>query len=105
MVCIMGTRLELQTLLEGILGSDNVYFQPPSSKSMDYPCIRYELSDVRTKFANNIPYSHKKQYQLTIIDEDPDSGIPDKIAKLPMCAFDRPYTANNLNHYVYNIYY
>ena len=101
----MGTRLQLQTLLEALLGSRNVYFQPPSTVKMKYPCIVYSLSDIDTKFADNIPYSNKRRYQLTAIDANPDSVIPDKLALLPMCVFDRSYTADNLNHYVFNIYF
>lgn len=101
----MGTRLQLQTLLEALLGSRNVYFQPPSTVKMKYPCIVYSLSDIDTKFADNIPYSNKRRYQSTAIDPNPDSVIPDKLALLPMCVFDRSYTADNLNHYVFNIYF
>ena len=101
----MGTRIQLQSLLETLLGSRNVYFQPPPSVKMKYPCIVYSLSDIDTKFADNNPYSNSRRYQLTAIDPNPDSTIPDKLALLPMCIFDRSYTADNLNHYAFNIYY
>ena len=101
----MGTRIQLQSLLETLLESRNVYFQPPPSVKIKYPCIVYSLSDIDTKFADNNPYSNSRRYQLTAIDPNPDSTIPDKLALLPMCIFDRSYTADNLNHYVFNIYY
>ena len=101
----MGTRIQLQSLLETLLESRNVYFQPPPSVKMKYPCIVYSLSDIDTKFADNNPYSNSRRYQLTAIDPNPDSTIPDKLALLPMCIFDRSYTADNLNHYVFNIYF
>lgn len=101
----MGLRANLQKILEDILGSDHVYFQPPETVKMKYPCIVYNLSSAQTDFADNQPYRYKKRYQITVIDRDPDSEIPDKIAMLPMCVFDRPYTANNLNHSVFYIYY
>lgn len=101
----MGQRLELQTLLTSILGSGNVYFQPPPSVKMKYPCIIYKRDDAITNFADNKPYANKKRYQVTVIDQNPDSEIPDKIAKLPFCIFDRFYTADNLNHDVYNIFF
>jgi hypothetical protein len=99
----MGSRLGLQALLETLVG--NVYFQPPESLKLSYPCIVYSRSDMDTKFADDIPYAHSKQYQLIVIDKDPDSSIPGKVALLPMCTFDRHYTANNLNHDVFDIYY
>ena len=101
----MGTRLELQTLLETLMGSRNVYFQPPESVKLSYPCIIFNRSAEDTKFADDQPYVRQKRYQLTVIDKNPDSVIPDKIASLPRCIFDRHFTSNNLNHDVYNIYY
>ena len=101
----MGTRIQLQSLLETLLESRNVYFQPPPSVKMKYPCVVYSLSDIDTKFADNNPYSNSRRYQLTAIDQNPDSTIPDELALLPMCIFDRSYTADNLNHYVFNIYF
>lgn len=98
-------RLELHDLLKAIPGVADAYFQPPSSDKMVYPCIRYERSDIDTAFADNNPYRHAKRYQLTVIDSDPDSLIPDEVAKLPECTFDRHYTADNLNHDIFNLYY
>lgn len=101
----MGSRLELQTLLENLLGSRNVYFQPPSSVSMKYPAIVYSLNDVVNSHANNSVYSQSIAYTVTVIDKNPDSEYAKKVSKLPMCTFDRPYTADNLNHYVYTLYF
>lgn len=101
----MGERLELQTLLTGILGTSNVYFQPPPTVKMVYPCIVYSRDYARTIFASDKPYQHTKRYQIIVIDRDPDSGIPAKIAALPMCIYDRFYTADNLNHDVYKIFF
>lgn len=52
-----------------------------------------------------MPYNYRVGYQVTVIDRNPDSLIPGKIASLPMCKFDRHYKAENLNHDVYNLYY
>lgn len=101
----MGQRADLQTLLETILGSNNVYFQPPSTIKMSYPCIVYRRDNIDTEFADNKPYRHVTRYLVTVIGSDPDSEIPKKIAELPMCIFDRFYTANNLNHDVYRLFF
>lgn len=98
-------RLELQALLEGILGTRNVYFQPPANVQMSYPCIVYERDNARTRFAGNAPYRYTKRYQVTVIDQNPDSPIPDKIAQLPMCTFSRHYATNNLNHDAFTLYF
>lgn len=101
----MGDRQDLQDLLVSILESTNVYFQPPTNIQLSYPCIVYIKDKRDTEFAGNLPYKDVNGYQLTIIDHDPDSEIPDKIAKLPMCLFDRFFRADNLNHFVYNIFF
>jgi hypothetical protein len=98
-------RLQLQTMLENLLGSRHVYFQPPENVKMAYPCIKYAKGFCDTRFANDNPYSHLQHYELTVIDKNPDSLIPGKVAALPTCKFDRRFTADNLNHVVYNIYY
>lgn len=101
----MGQRIDLHNILLDILGLPNVYFQPPPTLQMQYPCIRYERSDIRTEFADNVPYARKKEYTITVITHDPDSDIPDKVGALPMCVFDRFYTAQNLNHDVFTIFF
>jgi hypothetical protein len=101
----MAPRVELQTILEGVLGTGNVYFQPPPSLQMQYPCIVYKRDDAQTDFAGNKPYLYSKRYQVTVIDRNPDSHIPDRIAELPMCLFDRFFAADNLNHDVFNLYF
>lgn len=101
----MGQRLQLQTLLEALLGSRNVYFQPPPSKDLQYPCIVYNRQSVDTKHASNKPYSRKTRYQVTVIDRNPDSTIHEKIGALPMASYDRFFTADNLNHDVYNLFF
>jgi hypothetical protein len=101
----MGTRLEFQDLLESVLGSPNVYFQPPTSTVMEYPAIVYNRDALRDQFADNLPYLRRTRYQVTVIDPDPDSLIPDKVAALPLSAYDRHFTADQLNHDIYNVYY
>jgi hypothetical protein len=101
----MAQRLELQAILTEILQTDQVYFQPPPSVRMDYPCIVYKRDYELTEFADDKPYTHKKRYLVTVIDRNPDSGIPDKIAELPLCVYDRFYTADNLNHDVFKLFF
>ena len=102
----MGSRLELQAELEDILGSENVYFQPPGSVKMSYPAIRYKLSGKDLKRANNKIYRKTNEYEGVVIDSDPDTEIPDALLeRFEMISFGRPYTADNLNHYPFTLYY
>ena len=101
----MPSRIDLQKELERLLGSRNVYYQSPETIKMEYPAIRYSKSDIKTKFANDKPYVHKKQYTIIVIDRKPDNAVIDKILKLPMCTYDRHYTSDNLHHDVMTLYY
>lgn len=99
----MARRLELQALLLSMV--PNVYFQPPPTVLMKYPCIVYKRDYHNTEFADDKPYKHRKRYQVTVIDPNPDSDIPSKVAELPLCLFDRFFTADNLNHDVYKLFF
>ena len=99
----MGQRLQLHELLETI--ADNVYFQPPPNIQIEYPCIIYHRDYANTDFADNNPYTFTLRYMVTVIDRDPDSDIPGKVALLPMCIFNRFYTADSLNHDVFRLFF
>lgn len=101
----MASRLELQTKLETLLGSRNVYFQPPENTKLSYPCIIYKLNKMDTKHADNKVYRKDNGYQLTLIHKDPDNTIKDDILQLPKARFANFFVNDNLNHYVYTIYY
>lgn len=101
----MDRRLKLHQILVDILGSNHVYFQPPASVKLVYPCIIYQYETGDTQFADDQPYIFVRRYQLTVIDLNPDSEIPGKIAELSRCLNDRNYTVDNLNHYTFNLYY
>jgi hypothetical protein len=101
----MAPRLDLQELLVTLLESSNVYFQPPDSTRMSYPAIVYNRDYRKTEYADNLPYKHKKRYQVTVIDRNPDSEIPDRVAELPLCSFETFFAADELNHDVFNLYF
>ena len=101
----MGSRLDLQTLLEEVLGSGNVYVQPPASLRMNYDAIVYSRRSIDNSFANNNVYKQDDSYEITAIYRDPDSELPRRISLLPRCRFDRHFIVDNLNHDVFTIYY
>lgn len=98
-------RSDLQEILENLLGSANVYFQPPANLTMQYPCIVYGRNNADVDFAGNFPYRDCLRYQITVIDRNPDSDIPKKVAQLPMTLMQRAFAANNLNHDVFFTYF
>lgn len=104
-------RSELDTVLRNIInitdpvdGDSHVYFQPPESRKMKYPAIRYSLTGYRKVYANNGTYRLIPSYEVILIDHDPDSMYAEKILQLSNSTFDRTYVANNLNHFVFTLH-
>lgn len=102
----MASRLSLHEELCKVLGTRYVYFQPPESLKLDYPCVIYSRSSPRKHNANDKLYMSTNRYEGTVIDYDPDSKIPDKIVNhFPMCTLDRSYISDKLNHFTFTLYY
>lgn len=101
----MNRRLELSALLRNALGSDNVYFQPPETVKMKYPAIVYSLNNIQNVHADDGVYLSHRRYSVTLIDKNLDSPTVERLSALPMCQFNRHYTSDNLNHFVFTLYF
>ena len=101
----MASRLELQTLLEELLGSRNVYFQPPETVKLNYPAIVYSRDTIESEHANDSVYMQSLRYSVTVIDKNPDSELPFKFSQMPKCRHDRSFKSDNLNHHVFTLYF
>lgn len=101
----MADRLELQQVLEDILGSRNVYYNPPPSLQMQYDAIRYTDKVNWDRFANNKRYSKKNCYEVIVITKKRRQKLVDAMLELPYCSYDRTYKADNLDHDVFTIYF
>lgn len=99
------TRVNLQNKLEELLGSKNVYYQPPENLKMEYPCIRYSKSEIRDIYANDRKYISSDVYDLVVISKKPDNPVIKKLLELPYSEFDRHYVSDNLNHDIIRIFY
>lgn len=99
-------RKEFGNILKKIPGVKTVAFQPPADYRLKYPAIIYSRDDDRQRYADDEPYIHTWRYNVLAIDSDPDSTIPDTIrATFRYCELSRVYTASNLYHYSFVIYY
>lgn len=96
-------RIQLHEILEGFV--DNVYYQPPESLKLKYPCIIYEKDDINTDYADDKTFIKKSEYSITVIGRDPDTDIPDMLVELPHCTYDRRFVSDNLYHDILRIYY
>lgn len=101
----MDRRLELHQILLNILGSNNVYFQPPPTVKLQYPCIIYGRDDIDTKYADNKRYINKVKYSILLIGRSPESDLVERILDLPYCTYNRFYAVDSLNHDAFVLYY
>lgn len=102
----MASRLELQKTLEETFPSYRVYFQPPESFKMKYPCIRYEFDGVSDLKADNSHYHSRNRYTVTVIQDDPDFYSYEVMYKaFSLCSMNQRYVADNLYHETFTIYY
>ena len=101
----MGSRTELNEKLVEILGSRNVYFDPPSNTKMHYPAIEYHYSKFKSVRADNIAYLLSTSYDVTLIEYTPDSETVRKLLLLPYCTHDRSFVSDNMHHHTFTIYY
>lgn len=101
----MDQRLKLHYKLCEILGSNNVYFQPPTSILLKYPCIIYNKKSYDNVYADDMIYCLNTVYSLTIITSNPNDDFGKQVLiQLPRTAFDRGFIIDNLYHEVYTTY-
>ena len=99
-------RVQLQTEFETFLGTRNVYFQPPESKKLSYPCIIYYKTRMPVRYANDSVYKKMQCYTVTVVDKDPDSMIADRmIEQFKYCSIESYYRSENLNHTKLTLFY
>lgn len=101
----MDKRLALHEELVGLLGSRDVYYQPPPSVKMKYPCIVYNRDGSDVLNANNDVYRHKKRYQITYIDRTSNELVTDSLERMLYCRFDNKMVIDNLYHTYLTLYY
>lgn len=102
----MNNRLKLHDKLCELVGNTNVYFQPPASVQISYPCVIYRIGNGDAKHADNMVYSYTNSYEVMFIYKQPNIDIIERVlTTLPMCGVSRMYVADNLNHYTFNVYY
>lgn len=101
----MAERMDLESRLIDIMKTNHVYYQPPETIKMKYPAIVYFLDDINHLYANDSKYKEDRSYTITLIDRNPESIYIDDILALPYCSFDRHFVTDNLNHFIFNIFW
>lgn len=98
-------RIQLQQVLEEISPELHVYFQPPESIQLSYPCIIYTVAPGKKQYASNDIYHYKQKYLVTLIYNDPDSDIPTKVESLQYCQREQHMVVQNLYHDVFQLFF
>lgn len=98
---MLKTRADVQAELESIMGNDRVYFQPPESLKIKYPCIVYSMQTVDRIFADDGPWIQFPEYLVSYIGKDPDDPKIAQLMETRGLAFDRHYVSDNLHHNVF----
>jgi len=96
---------DVRTTLMNVTGATNVYYQPPPTLKMQYPCIIFEKSDEQFKHADNSVFNRMIEYQAKVVYSDPDCPIIEQMSKVRYCRFDRHYKADGMYHDVYSLYF
>lgn len=102
----MTDRMILQKKLCSILGTNNVYFEPPENIKLNYPCFIYFSGSPFTSSANNKLYLFTNSYNVTYIDINPCTDI----IKIMLSNFDYITTGSSfvndgLHHYTFDIFF
>lgn len=94
----MATRIDLHNKLVQALGSEYVYYNPPETLKLVYPCIVYTVKNIGTVYANNLPYLNTKEYEVVVISKKPDNEAISKLLRFPLMRHTRRYVVDDLYH-------
>ena len=98
-------RVNLHHMLEDILGSKNVYYDPPESFKLKYPCIVYYMEGFADIPADNQTYRRMRRYNMTYITTDSEDPVAERLADIRYCTLTRPFVASDLFHFSYTLFY
>lgn len=73
---------------------------------MVFPCLVYSKLPNQKTFADNGVYTRVQEYQLTLMERDPDSQLGTEIESyFQYCSISSHSVVDGLNHTFINLYY
>ena len=90
---------------------ENVYFQPPESKKLVYPCIVYSFVGVDVSRADNAPYVIRREYTVQYITTNPEPElngvgmVETFLTRFDHIRHNTHFTKDNLYHDTFHLYY
>ena len=80
--------------------------EAPAPTESPLPEGMVTFSGVDVKHADNIGYMQRDKYHVVYISKSPAMDkVHEILNHFPYCQLDRPYTADNLYHYSFELYY
>lgn len=90
-------RMNLHTVLKGLMSNGRVYYQPDENVRLSYPCIIYDFNSLNTEYANNSTYFQMYQFSITLITTDATDSTFDTLNQL--FNFDNKFISDDLTHF------
>ncbi len=97
-------RIKAWNIFVGILGSENVYFDPPESAKIEYPAIIFSREKIWKTEADNVGYLFNDRFEVKFIRKTESGDIVDKLLMLPYCEHNRSYKASDMYHDAFTFY-
>lgn len=96
------THYKIQDAFDGIDGV-NLYFRPPSSLMITYPCVIYDLKVVDVRHSDNQVYSDGERYEVSYITSTQDDRNWTRLRDIPGSRWIRNFNKENLYHHIFEI--
>jgi len=96
--------LTVHSYLASLFPTVTLYFQPPETLKLTYPCIIYSIENIFTRHADNRPYKIKNRYSLMLITRTLDETLNDILLSIESARFERLFIGENLYHFIVTIH-
>ena len=99
-------RVDIQEKFKFLLGSNNVYYQPPANLKMKYPAIVYSLDGLDVKRFDNTRLINKKCFSVTHIYRNESENLVETMLKnFEYISFDNRSIVDGIYNDHYTIYW
>lgn len=100
-------RIDLHNMIKSLTPTGwNIYFQPPESIKLSFPCIIYGRGEIDAKYADDKMYVGKRAYNVQIISRDPECTLAETLMmNISGCKSTGLSVIDNLYHDNLTIYY
>lgn len=99
-------RVDIQEKFKFLLGSNNVYYQPPANLKMKYPAIVYSLDGLDVKRFDNIRLINKNCFSVTHIYRNESENLVEAMLKnFEYISFDNRSIVDGIYNDHYTIYW